>query len=523
VLLQLGAVGVVLAALPYRTFELDRYFVPKELVLHSVAVVVALVGLVRMRRLELARIDEALLLFLGLGLVSALFATNHWLAIRALAISLSGAALFWMARSVARAGLARPLLIVLGTAVVIGVLTSLLQAYGVDSEYFSRNRSPGGSFGNRNFMAHLTAIGLPVLVMLTMEAGRAGFALGGAGVVLSAAALVLSRCRAAWVAVVVCVAFFAVAGLWRGRLWYDRALRRRLGSLALAAVFGMGLAVLLPNSLDWKSDSPYLESLRGVANYREGSGRGRLLQYRNTLLLGLRHPVLGVGPGNWSVLYPKIAPPDDPSISRDDGMTANPWPSSDWMTILSERGLPAFLLLTVFGLALFLHGWRWWAESPQKSRDLEGLALATTLLAVGVAGMFDAIIVLPAPTFMAWTIAGALATPERTRRTIEMTRDRRRWTLAVVGLLGMIALVRTASQVGAMKVWTRSWRPAELERASRIDPGSYRMHIMLGERYFNRGRCDQARPHAAAAARQFPYAPDPRRLLRACGAPVPRP
>ena len=521
-LLQLGAVGVVLAALPYRAFELDRYFVPKELMLHCVAVAVALVGLARLRRLELARIDEALLLFLGLGLVSALFATNHWLAIRALAISLSGAALFWAARSVARAGLARPLLVVLGAAVVIGVLTSLFQAYGIDSDYFSRNRSPGGSFGNRNFMAHLTAIGLPVLVMLTLGAGRAGFVLGGAGVVLSAAALVLSRCRAAWVAVVVCAAFFAVAGLWRGRLWYDRALRRRLGWLALGAVLGMGLAVLLPNSLDWKSDSPYLESLRGVANYREGSGRGRLLQYRNTLLLGLRHPVLGAGPGNWPVLYPKLAPPADPSISRDDGMTANPWPSSDWMTILSERGLPALLLLTIFGLALFLHGWRWWAESPQRGRNLEGLVLATTLLAVGVVGMLDAVLVLPAPTFVAWTIAGALATPERTRRTVAMTCDRRRWTLAAVALLGMIALVRTASQVGAMKVWTRSWRLPELERASRIDPGSYRMHIMLGERYLNRGRCDQVRPHAAAAARQFPYAPEPRRLLGACGAPVPR-
>jgi hypothetical protein len=32
-ILQFGAIAVVLAATPYKPFDLDRYFVPKELVL----------------------------------------------------------------------------------------------------------------------------------------------------------------------------------------------------------------------------------------------------------------------------------------------------------------------------------------------------------------------------------------------------------------------------------------------------------------------------------------------------------
>src|SRR5689334_7138353 len=35
VLVQIGVVLVVLIALPYKTFDLDRFFVPKELVLHA--------------------------------------------------------------------------------------------------------------------------------------------------------------------------------------------------------------------------------------------------------------------------------------------------------------------------------------------------------------------------------------------------------------------------------------------------------------------------------------------------------
>jgi hypothetical protein len=38
---------------------------------------------------------------------------------------------------------------------------------------------------------------------------------------------------------------------------------------ALAAV----AAVRLPNALDWRSDSPYLDSARDVVNYREGADR----------------------------------------------------------------------------------------------------------------------------------------------------------------------------------------------------------------------------------------------------------
>src|SRR5215218_8539791 len=93
--LQLGAVLVVLMAAPFKLFDLYRFFVPKELVLHVTALVVGVLCLSRVRRLSLARVDELLVLFLGLGILSTLFATNWWLAGRAAAISVAGAICFW--------------------------------------------------------------------------------------------------------------------------------------------------------------------------------------------------------------------------------------------------------------------------------------------------------------------------------------------------------------------------------------------------------------------------------------------
>src|SRR6478735_8771240 len=152
-ILQFGAIAVVLAATPYKPFDLDRYFVPKELVLLVCAGVASLLVAVRLARVSLTVVDLAMVLFLVSGLASA-----------------GGAALFWCATSIRRSGLARPLLAALAAAVILGAVTALAQAYGLRSDYFSLNRAPGGTFGNRNFVAHVCAIGAPVLVYVTVTA-----------------------------------------------------------------------------------------------------------------------------------------------------------------------------------------------------------------------------------------------------------------------------------------------------------------------------------------------------------------
>src|SRR5512147_929573 len=216
VVIQAAAFVIVLAALPYPVFELDRYTFPKELVLSVAALAATLLCLASARRLTVFVVDALLVAYLGVSAVSALLATNGWLAFRALGVSLAGAALFWCARTVARAGRGDALLKGLAAAVVLGALTGLAQAYGlVETNLASLSRAPGGTFGNRNFMAHLVAIGLPVLLYVALEArSRTRFAIGAVGVALAAAALVLSRSRAGWLGAAASGAFLAVEGLW---------------------------------------------------------------------------------------------------------------------------------------------------------------------------------------------------------------------------------------------------------------------------------------------------------------------
>jgi O-antigen ligase len=516
--LQAGAALVVLAALPYPFFQLDRYTFVKESALLAAALAAVLFCIGAARKVTVFMVDALVAGFLALSLVSALFADNGWLAARAFGVSLAGAGLFWAARTVARAGHGPRLLAALAAAVVVGAVTGLIQAYGLfTTDLASLTRAPGGTFGNRNFMAHLVTIGLPLLILVTVEARRRqDFVLGAAGVALAAAALVLSRSRAAWLGAAACGIFLAVEGLWVGRLWTDQRVRRRAICLAGIAVAGLLLALALPNRLNWRSNSPYLDSLAGVANYKEGSGLGRLIQYGNTLEMAVDHPVLGVGPGNWPVHYPKYMSPGDPSFDADDVIPTNPWPSSDWMAMLAERGLPASLLLLSIGGSIALGAWVRVRSGARRAPALGDLTIVATVIAVAVVGTFDAVLLLPTPTFLVWTVIGALASSARPIREVALSPIGRRRLTVAVAALGGVLLIHSFSQVAAMAISDGGSREA-LELGAKVDAGSYRIHMRLAQQWRAAGRCDRARPHAQRARELFPNHPAPRVVLRACG------
>ena len=496
---QAGAIAVVLAALPYKTFDLDRYFVPKELVLGLTATAAALLLLAHRdtHKPAVSRVDVLLVAFLGLSAASAWFAVNGWLAWRALAISLAGILLFWTARGLARAGMGHQVLGGIALAVIIAAGTSLFQAYGGHGDFLSVNRAPGGTLGNRNFVAHLAAIGLPVLVLIILDTKRFfAFVIGTVGLCVVVWALILSRSRAAWLAAGLCAVLALISALRSG---YRPPVGRAfvLGSAAAAGVIA---ALVLPNTLHWKSGHPYLESAVGVADYRDGSGHGRIIQYSTTTKIAVAHPVLGVGPGNWPVVYPKYAAPNDPSIDSDDGMTANPWPSSDWAAYISERGLIATLCLALALITLAATG-----GAP--------LTLIATVLAVFTVGAFDAVLLLPAPTLIVLAILGALAPPANPGWRVPIPRA---VAAVIIFVLGAAAIVRSTQEAVAMGIANDETSAGPLEIAARVDPGSYRIQVRVAEAEEHRGRCGATITHATAARKLFPSAPAPRHLLARC-------
>ena len=187
------------------------------------------------------------------------------------------------------------------------------------------------------------------------------------------------------------------------------------------------------------------------------------------------------------------------------------------MTFVSERGTVATVMLGLALLALIADGWRALRAANAPEDRLAACALVGTVAALVVVGMFDAVLLLPAPALLSWAALGALAPVPRERAVVELSVARRILLLLAVAALGALAVWRSASQLMAMSIFSNSTRTSRLERASSLDPGSYRIHLRLAEGYLRRGTCTRARAHASAARDLFPSAPAPKRVLGRCG------
>jgi hypothetical protein len=367
-------------------------------------------------------------------------------------------------------------------------------------------------------MAHFAALTLPVVLMMVLGAKRRLLAaLGLVSIAFLVTAIVLSRSRAAWIGGGVGAGMMAFACIAARRRNAVPSFGPRPALLVTAIVAAIIAAVAIPNRLAWKSGSPYSDTLIGLANHDEGSGHGRVLQYRNTVRLAFEHPILGVGPGNWPIHYADVAPPSDPTWVFGDVVPINPWPSSDWMALLSELGPAAVVLALLFGGAVGWRAIRGWRSGG--TRVLAGSALLGLLATTMVTGSFDAVLLLPAPLFLVAIAGGALLV-----RTDESAADSEparatpsRWLLLLPLALALCTL-RSALQTAAYAIAGPGRSVTRLSWAIRVDPGSYPLRIALAQRL----PCNAARTSIAAALDLAPTWPAPIAAARRCGVRVPR-
>jgi hypothetical protein len=315
--------------------------------------------------------------------------------------------------------------------------------------------------------------------------------------------------------VAACVVLLFIPMIASMKYWRESQIGGRFARLTLAAAIGGLAAIALPNTLNWNSDSPYLDSARGMVDYKSGSGRGRVAQYQNSLRMAVSNPVFGVGPGNWPVEYVRFAPSNDRSLA-DDGMTANPWPSSDWVAFVSERGfVPAAALLSAF-VILFFSALRRWSELENPDAVLAQCVLAGTVVTTMVVSAFDVVLVLAAPSFLVWSVLGATSGIRRNSREVKVSTRTLGISAIVLMLLSLVSVARSVTQTVAMTAVGRGAYTAGWVTGAMWDPGNFRINLRVAELYSRRGHCSTARGYARQAVSLFPHSPQAKRIQRSC-------
>lgn len=362
-----------------------------------------------------------------------------------------------------RAAVEAALLVAIGAVAVL----ALLEAQGAFPSWSKHGRAPGATLGQRNTVGHVCALGLPVALGWATGPNRRRRATGVMLGAVMVAAVVVTRCRAAWLATGVGVAVLSLCG-------------RTLRPLALAGAFA-ALALVVPTRLSWRSPTPYADTARSLFDGRNGSGAGRVVQARASVALLTERPLVGSGPGAWASVYLRVSPPGDPTVSRSSLMPVNRLVTSDALAVLVEQGLvgTAAALALVGQLARTL--WR--------RKEHAALAVLAVLLALS---LFDAVLGLPSGL-----AAAAVALGVASGRSSGGPPFPAALRLAVAAVL-CIAVGLSGLRMAAFLVAhhaNATW--ADQERALRLSPDDIEARLALAESYVLEARCAEARPHLA--------------------------
>ncbi|MHA7632033.1 O-antigen ligase family protein [Corallococcus sp. M7] len=522
-LLAAGVFGSVLLAWPVPPADPLDFFQPKTAMVIFASFLAGAVYVVHERERWLDAENGALLLFLGLGVTSVLtVATNRSLAWSSLGTSASGVLFFLVARGLSSRARGVLLTTVVST-LLLAALIATLEANGLTPRLSAPHRVPGGPLGNRNALSHLLVLGLPATACLAMGEHRRWRGLALASAFASGFVVVIARSRGAWLGATWVVVLTSVLVLFVATRTGNGSICRRGAAVLLVWVLGGTSALLLPNQLRWNSPHPYRDTLRGLVEADSGSGLGRLIQYETSLRMARAYGPLGVGPGNWPVEYPRFAAANDPSVHQKSYEPTNRYPSSDWIAVLSERGLFAFTLLVLVALRLFVLAGSTLLRAPRTDEALAGGAAAVLLVVTTWLGAIDAVLITPAASCVTAVLLGTLL-PRRPADTGGPPAQGRTLAGAVRwgggGLLLAFGLLGTSREVALLVIRHAAGTDSNLDaieaQALRFAADDYPTRMTLGIRWGIARQCDRAEPHLAAASRLLPSASAPGEIASRC-------
>jgi O-antigen ligase len=500
----------------------QQFALPKELVLAVLALASAVLLLSRDDTVWFPSIDGPLAIVMSWGGVLILVrATNTAVAWQALGTFTAGTLVFLLAREVgSKTSIDLPLL-ALCVVMACFAVVMLLEALGAIPFISEPGRRPGATVGNRNLAARLLCLTLPLLWRQAFHTVRRSRRLAfGSLTAVMIAAIVLSRSRGAWLAAAVLVSTLPAVTFWTSDRNTRGTLRWTMVSWFGGVFIGALVAVVVPNHLNWGPDD-FASSAQRILQHQTGTGRGRLIQASTTWRLIRAAPLMGVGPGNWAIIYPAYATSDDPSVRWSAFYPAPQEPRNEILSFAAEFGIPGLIvaLSGLLGLSTRAIGM---LRSNDAFTQQRGLAVLASVLGATLLGIFDSV-VRPPPTLALLAIIVGLAFGAGS--VTEGTRPARRRGLVarkavIVGYASTSLLLANYAirDIAAFGIIRTLSNLRELYQAVAIAPSNMEARMLLAYGLAGVGRCDLAERQLVHAAQLQPYSRAPTNLRVRCGA-----
>jgi O-antigen ligase len=518
--LLIGFTGVLLLWLPGPPWRPDQFTLPKEALLATVGFACAFQLLSHENVALHDPIERWFLLALFWGaLLSASVAANSYLAWRELGTFAAALLVFSVARVVEPECNREQLYLRL--SVLLAALTAvvLLEAFGGLPFFSEPGRRPGATLGNRNLIARLLCLWLPLL-WRELAVIQKPLLRRAVAVTLTAACttIVLTRSRGAWIiatlfGLTLLVAVFAL----RYTDSPSAAVRACL-RWTLAISIGVALGLFIPNRMDWGPAS-FASSGSRILDYKSGTGRERVEQSRTTFGIFTSHPFWGIGPANWSIIYPEYAQRND-SSSMVDGQFSTPRvPRGDGLSLATEFGLPGVIFMGL-GVISMLRRCASMIRMPDATCRFSGIAALACLFGAMLLGLIDPVVRSPATLFFLALVLGLLLSDAPHRIAQRSSSTARRWGSR--GLLLACAAICTYTGNESVRdlVALQSIRSlksvGQLSRTIAIAPHNAEARELLAGLLIHAGRCDLAKTQIAEVLRLRPFSRGIRLLREHC-------
>ena len=252
------------------------------------------------------------------------------------------------------------------------------------------------TFGNSNQMGGLLAMTIPFLMgmIYTRKFPPLLSAALFAGLGIMAVALFFTLARGAWVSTMIATGVVCLVYMMQNRQNITKILAG-----TLAATLALGLIFL--------SSTDLVQRFTTITQQDpEVTLYGRMLAWEGTIDMIQAHPLLGVGPGNFTTAFRGFQPP---GLGNGIYVKAH----SDYLEFISETGLLLLPILLWLGYRLFSHG----IAKIRHSTDARtrGITLGAMggIIAILVYSFTDFNLQIPANALLFTVLAALIATPNQ--------------------------------------------------------------------------------------------------------------
>lgn len=306
------------------------------------------------------------------------------------------------------------ILVVIGCALAVyglyNYLNGIEMIYGIEKKAYVGNLT--ATYVNSNSMSAYLELTIPLAIGLFLSGilGRrsgeeksrrrvATFILPPAIFVMTAA-LIFTHSRDGWIAFFASILFLSII-LIRIRHKTPKTLTRiAVTILVILIILGTAGSIGLYQAVKNKSAASASNPFKGVPF------QWRIDVYRGAFQMIVDRPLLGVGPGNFPLVYPRYR---DKTLKTFINETHN-----DYLQFASEMGIFSLAAFLVLLLLYFRNGIRYLLSS--KNMYLLGLTLGCVvgIAAVAVHGSMDFPLQIPANALTFWVILGLTVSIART-------------------------------------------------------------------------------------------------------------